>query len=312
MHLRTRIAAIAVIAAMPISLTACSSGDPLAAAPAKSSSDSSGSSGSTGTTSIVVGSANFPESELLATIYAKALTGVGVKATTKLSIGSREVYFPALKDGSIDLLPEYTGATLSYLDPKAEASSPDDVAAALKTALPSGVEMLTPSDAADADTLTVTKATAAKYSLTTISDLKPYASKLVVGGPPEWKTRKEGAVGLKTLYGLNFKQFRALDAGGPLTIAALKNGQIDAGDVFSTDPNIAALFPLKDDKNLFPAQNIVPLIASAKKSDTVDAVLDKVSAALTTDDLVEMNAKLTDKQPIDTVAADWVQAHDLG
>ncbi|WP_375405822.1 ABC transporter substrate-binding protein [uncultured Amnibacterium sp.] len=304
MHLRTRIAAIAVIAAIPISLTACSSGDPLSAAPAESS--------STGTTSIVVGSANFPESELLATIYAKALTGAGVKATTKLSIGSREVYFPALQDGSIDLLPEYTGATLSYLDPKAEASSPDDVAAALKTALPSGIEMLTPSGAADADTLTVTKATAAKYSLTTISDLQPYASKLVVGGPPEWKTRKEGAVGLKTLYGLNFKQFRALDAGGPLTLAALKNGQIDAGDVFSTDPNIAALFPLKDDKNLFPAQNIVPLIASGKKSDAVDAVLDKVSAALTTDDLVEMNAKLTDKQPIDTVAADWVQAHDLG
>lgn len=306
MHLRTRIAAIAVIAAIPISLTACSSSDPLAAAPAESS------SGSTGTTSIVVGSANFPESELLATIYAKALTGAGVKATTKLSIGSREVYFPALKDGSIDLLPEYTGATLSYLDSKAEASSPEDVAAALKTALPSGVEMLTPSDAADADTLTVTKATAAKYSLTKISDLQPYASKLVVGGPPEWKTRKEGAVGLKSLYGLNFKQFRALDAGGPLTLTALKNGQIDAGDVFSTDPNIAALFPLEDDKNLFPAQNIVPLIASGKKSDTVDAVLDKVSAALTTDDLVEMNAKLTDKQPIDTVAADWVQAHDLG
>ncbi len=304
MHLRTRIAAIAVIAAIPISLTACSSSDPLSAAPAKSDAAES--------TSIVVGSANFPESELIATIYAKALTGVGVKATTKLSIGSREVYFPALKDGSIDLLPEYTGATLSYLDPKATASAPDDVAAALKTALPSGVEMLTPSGAADADTLTVTKATAAKYSLTSISDLQPYASKLVVGGPPEWKTRKEGALGLKTLYGLNFKQFRALDAGGPLTLAALKNGQIDAGDVFSTDPNIAALFPLKDDKNLFAAQNIVPLIASAKKSTKVDDLLDKVSAALTTDDLVEMNAKLNDKQPIDTVAADWLTAHDLG
>lgn len=303
MHLRTRIAAIAVIAAIPISLTACSSSDPLSAAPAKS--------GSSGSTSIVVGSANFPESELIATIYAKALTGVGVDATTKLSIGSREVYFPALKDGSIDLLPEYTGATLSYLDPKATASAPDDVSAALKAALPSGVEMLTPSAAADADTLTVTKATAAKYSLTSISDLKPYASKLVVGGPPEWKTRKEGALGLKSLYGLNFKQFRALDAGGPLTLAALKNGQIDAGDVFSTDPNIAALFPLKDDKNLFPAQNIVPLIATAKKSTKVDDLLDKVSAALTTDDLVAMNAKLNDKQPIDTVAADWLKAHDL-
>lgn len=305
MHLRTRLAAIAVIAVVPLTLTACSSGsDPLTAAPADP--------GDTTSTSIVVGSANFPESQLLATIYAQALDGIGVKASTKLNIGSREVYFPALRDGSIDLLPEYTGATLAYLDKTSDASAPDDVAAALKTALPSGIEMLTPSEAADQDTLTVTKATAAKYSLTTIGDLKPYASKLIVGGPSEWKTRREGAVGLKDLYGLNFKQFKALDAGGPLTLTALKNGQIDAGDVFSTDPAIADLFPLKDDKSLFKAQNIVPLIASAKKSEKVDDVLDKVSAALTTDDLVAMNAKLNDKQPIDTVAGDWLKAHDLG
>ena len=267
----------------------------------------------TDTKTIIVGSADFPESQLLATIYAKALAAKGIAVETKLNIGSREVYIPALLDGSIDLLPEYAGATLSYLDKNATAHSPADVAAALKAALPKGVSMLTPSAAQDSDSVAVTRATAEKYKLKTIADLAPVASELVLGGPPEWKTRKEGIIGLKELYGLEFQSFKSLDVGGPLTLSALVNGQVQAANLFSTDPAIAAndLIVLDDVKNLFPAQNIVPVIATPKVSDVVTKTLDAVSAALTTKDLVVMNGRLANHDSFDVVAGDWLTEHKL-
>ncbi|MBW9069789.1 ABC transporter substrate-binding protein [Agrobacterium pusense] len=277
--------------------------DPLGAAPAAR----------TDTSTIIVGSADFPESQLLATIYAKALAAKGIKVETKLSIGSREVYIPALLDGSIDLLPEYAGATLSYLDKNATAHAPADVAAALKAALPKGVSMLTPSEAQDSDGVAVTRATAEKYKLKTIADLAPVASELVLGGPPEWKTRKEGIIGLKDIYGLEFKSFKSLDVGGPLTLSALVNDQVQAANLFSTDPAIAAndLIILEDVKNLFPAQNIVPVIATPKVSDVVTTTLNAVSSALTTKDLIVMNGRLANHDSFDVVAEEWLTAHKL-
>ena len=265
------------------------------------------------TAAILVGSADFPESELLATIYAKALAAKGIASDTKLNIGSREVYMPALLDGSIDLIPEYTGATLSYLDTKATAHSPADVAEALKKVLPKGTSMLTPSRAQDSDILAVTQATADKYKLKTIADLAPVAGQLVLGGPLEWKTRKEGVVGLKEIYGLEFSAFKTLDVAGPLTLSALLNGQIHAADMTSTDPALDAnkLVALEDPKNLFPAQNIVPIIAGKKVSDKVSATLDAVSAALTTEDLIVMNGRLANQESFDAVASDWLAAHKL-
>jgi osmoprotectant transport system substrate-binding protein len=277
--------------------------DPLGAAPAARSDK----------TTLIIGSADFPESQLLATIYAKALAAKGIKTDTKLSIGSREVYMPALLDGSIDLLPEYAGATLSYLDKNATAHSPEDVAKALTKALPQGVLMLKPSQAQDSDGVAVTRATAEKYKLKTISDLAPIASELVLGGPPEWKTRKEGIIGLKDLYGLQFKSFKSLDVGGPLTLSALINDQVQAANLFSTDPAIADndLVILEDVKNLFPAQNIVPVIAKAKVSDVVTKTLDAVSAALTTKDLILMNGRLANHDSFDVVAEEWLTQHKL-
>jgi osmoprotectant transport system substrate-binding protein len=297
----TAVGAFALMALSAASVLAAD--DPLSAAPAVRSD----------TTTIVVGSADFPESQLLATIYAKALAAKGVPVETKLNIGSREVYIPALLDGSIDLLPEYAGATLNYLDKKATAHSPSDVAAALKAALPKGISMLTPSAAQDSDGIAVTRKTAEKYKLKTIADLTPVASQLVLGGPPEWKTRKEGMIGLKDLYGIEFKSLRALDVGGPLTLAALVNDQVQVANLFSTDPAIAEndLVVLEDVKNLFSAQNIVPVIATPKVSDVVTKTLDAVSAALTTTDLVVMNGRLANHDSFDVVAGDWLAKHKL-
>jgi glycine betaine/choline ABC-type transport system substrate-binding protein len=121
--------------------------------------------------SLVIGSANFPENVLLAEIYAEALKDQGATVSTKLNIGSREKYLPGLEDGSIDLLPEYNGALLQFVDKTATAVSPTDVFAALQTALPSSLIVLDQSAAQDSDAIVVTQATAAKYSLTSIADL---------------------------------------------------------------------------------------------------------------------------------------------
>jgi len=262
---------------------------------------------------VIVGSADFTESQLIGSIYSQALQAAGVQTKEQFNIGSREVYIQALKDGSVDLVPEYTGALLSYLDPKSTAATPQGVNSELATKLPSGLGMLTPSPAEDKDVVAVTQATADKYKLKTISDLKPVAGELVLGGPPEWKTRTQGVVGLRDVYGLNFKDFVSLDAGGTLTMTALTNGQIQAGDLFSTDPGLHAnnLVALEDDKNLFAAENVVPLIKSAKQNDKVKKTLDAVSAKLTTDDLISMNAEAAKGTNLADIAKKWLASAGL-
>jgi osmoprotectant transport system substrate-binding protein len=140
------------------------------------------------------------------------------------------------------------------------------------------------------------------------------ASKLVLGGPPEFKTRVDGVPGLKKVYGVTFGGYKSLDAGGPLTINALKNGQIDAGDIFTTDPSIKQdnFVVLQDPKNLYTAQNVLPLINKSKVTDGVKQVLDAISAKLTTSDLVAMNEKvITEKQDPKAVAAAWLTGAGL-
>ncbi|WP_375386306.1 ABC transporter substrate-binding protein [uncultured Microbacterium sp.] len=287
--------------AVALVLTGCATGDQ-----ALSGGDAGGSSGD----EIIIGSADFAESQLIASIYSLALQDAGVKVKEQFNIGSREVYIAALKDGSIDLIPEYSGALLKYLDKESEASTSEDVVAELTKALPEGIEAYEISKAEDKDILAVTEETAKKYNLTTISDLKPVASELTLGGPAEWATRVNGVVGLRDVYGLEFKEFTSLDAGGPLTITALLNGQIQVADVFSTDPALTTnnLVALEDDKSLFAAENIIPVISSAKSTDTVKKTLDAVSAALTTDALIEMNGQAAEGKSLSEIARAWLDS----
>jgi osmoprotectant transport system substrate-binding protein len=135
------------------------------------------------------------------------------------------------------------------------------------------------------------------------------AANLVLGGPPEFQTRTDGIPGLDKVYGVTFGSFKKLDAGGPLTINALKNGQIDAADIFTTDPSIAAndFVVLEDPKNLYAAQNVLPLINEAKATDGVKATLNAVSAQLTTDDLIDLNEKvINEQQDPAAVAKAWL------
>lgn len=304
---RTRVVLATVVSVVSLTLAACGGGgdnNPLgggASSPAPSD-------------TIVVGSANFPESSLLAQIYAGALSSKGVKTSTKLNIGSRETYIPGLQDGSIDLIPEYSGVLLQYFDKNATQVTSDDVYAALKTKVPAKLTVLDQSAAEDKDSITVTKQTADKYNLKSIADLQPVAGQLTLGGPPEWKTRQTGEPGLKAKYNVTFKEFKSLDAGGPLTINALKNGSIQAADVFTTDPNIVAngWVALEDPKFLFAAQNVLPLINKAKASQTVSDALNAVSAKLTTQVLLDLDKQvILDKKDPAEVAKSFLSSNGL-
>jgi len=292
--------------AVLLPLSACG-GDPTSTT--ASSGDSS---------TITVGSANFPENELLAEMYAQALEAQDVKVTRKFNIGARELYLKALEDGSIDLLPEYNGALLAALSPKGEVpqsvSTPDEVYDALQKVLPKGTQTLPQSAAEDKDTLTVTKETASKYDLKTIGDLKPVAGQMSLAAGPEFDKRYQGVVGLEKVYGVKFKEFKALDAGGPLTKAALEKGDVQVANIFSTDSAIETenLVVLEDTKNLFLAQNILPLITKSKVNSTVEDALNKVSEALTTEDLTKYLAKVqVDKQDPATVAKEYLSDKNL-
>ncbi len=245
--------------------------------------------------SVVVGSANFPEDELLATIYAQALQAKGIKVTTKLNIGAREVYYPQVKSGAITIIPEYNGALLTTsVSPSSTAASTAQVDAALKAGLPSTLEILNPSAAQDADSVTVTAAFAKKYHLTSVPQLKPIAKNMVFGGPPEFKTRSDGIPGLKKNYGLVFKNFKRTDESSTVTFTDLMNGTVQAADVFTTSPQIITdhFVVLTDPKNNFAAQNVLPLVYKPGVDAKITGILNAISARLTTSALLQMDSAL--------------------
>jgi osmoprotectant transport system substrate-binding protein len=189
---RRRTAAVGIAAVACLAVAACSSSGSSTA----SSSSSANPLAPKATGAVVVGSANFPEDELLAQIYVDALQGKGVKVTPKFNIGAREVYYPEIEKGAITIIPEYNGALLTTsVDPTSTAASTEEVNAALKAKLPSSLEILNSSSAEDKDSITVTQATATKYHLASISDLSPYAKDFVIGGPSEFQTRADGIPG---------------------------------------------------------------------------------------------------------------------
>lgn len=264
---------------------------------------------------VVVASTNFTEQLILANIYADVLEAHGVTVKKRLNLGSREVVFPALKSGELDVLPEYSGALLGFLsNGQSKAHKQDAVLTELKKQLPKGIVALKASPAQDKDGLVVTPDTASQYDLKTIADLKPVADQLTLGGPPEAKTRYDGVPGLKEVYGVQFKNFRSLDAGGPLTQAALSSGAVDVARMFTTQGVIADRdwVLLKDNKSLVPAQNILPVVRKAALTPKIRKALNAISAKLTTEDLQRMNQRVGVKHDDpETVARNWVKKNNL-
>lgn len=300
--------AVLALAAATALLAGCSSSD-------EGSDPLAGDKADSGT--VVVGSNNFAESILIADIYGEALKAKGIKVTYKPNIGSRETTYGLLKNGSITVLPEYNGSLLAYLDKDAAQESSTAVDAAVKTKLDASLTLLDSAPAEDKDSLTVNAATAEKYGLTaesTIEDLKDAAPELVIGGSPEFQTRQQGLLGLKSEYGVEFKSFKALDAGGPLTQAALKKNTVQAADIFTTDPTITKekFVVLQDPKNLFGFANVTPLVYKSGLSSEGVAALNAVSAKLDTKALLDMDSQvqLESKDPLD-VAKAWLKSAGL-
>ncbi len=268
--------------------------------------------------SVVVGSADFPESKIVAEIYAQVLEANGFTIVRQFGIGSRETYIPALRDHSIDLIPEYTGNLLQYFNPKSTATDPGDVELALHRSLPGDLSILRPALANDTDTITVTAELAQRWNLTSIADLVPYAEELTFGAPSEFLNREQGLPGLKAKYGLDINpdNFVAIsDGGGPATVKALTSGTVAAANIFSTSPAIPQndFVVLEDPKNNFLPGNVVPLVSSQKMSEELKKVLDAVSARLTTKGLTELNAAVSGNSGIDPdqAARQWVAENAL-
>jgi osmoprotectant transport system substrate-binding protein len=264
--------------------------------------------------SIVVGSGDFPESEIVAEIYAEALQANGFEIGRRMGIGSRETYVPALKDHSIDLVPEYIGNLLLYFAPDSTATMLDDVELELYKKLPGDLSVLTPSPASDTDTVTVTVGTAGDWNLKTIGDLAGHSPDVRFGAPSAFETRPSGLPGLRQKYGLNIApgNFVAInDGGGAVTVRALVEGKVTAANIFSTSPAMLQnhLVALEDPQHNFLAGNIVPLVNSQKKSDHLKDVLDAVSAKLTTAGLARLNAAVSGNAGIDPdqAARNWVR-----
>ncbi|WP_433445892.1 ABC transporter substrate-binding protein [Streptomyces sp. CA-142005] len=263
---------------------------------------------------VTMGSADFPESELLAHLYADAMKARGVAVQIHANIGERAAYMSALKEGSIGAVPEYTGAILNYLSPEQKATSPQDIYAQLRrSAQAQGLAVTDYAPAQDADTITVTKTTADKYHLSSIGDLKRVAGRLRLGAPQPLLTVPYGVPGLKKVYGVTFKQFVALAPTGTITQTALRNGTVDAADIFSTDPAIPryGFVSLKDPHHLFAAQNIVPLFKRDVLTQPMADACNAVAGKLTTTALGELDAQVASGADPDSVAQKWLSANGL-
>lgn len=301
-------AKLALLAAGALALTACSS----------SGTDDAGGSASGGG-SIVVATTNFSETKILASMYQQVLESKGIDASVK-ELTTREVIIPALQKGEVQLTPEYLGSLTEFLNKEANGADAPQAAtgdvdktyeAAEKLAKEENLTLLTPSPAQDQNSFAVTKDFAEQNNLKTLSDLGEYSqnSPVTLGGPPECPKRPFCQPGLEETYNVKVESFVPLDAGGPLTIQALKQGKANVGLVFSSSGSVSAndLVVLEDDKGLQTAENITPALYTPAVTDTITEALDAVSAALTTDELQQLNAAVEiDRKNPDQVAKDFL------
>ena len=296
---------MATIAASALALAACGSAESVGG-------NASAENSENGQTTLVVGSQDYYSNEIIAEAYAQALEGAGFTVERQLRIGQREVYMPEIEAGAIDVFPEYTGNLLQYLDQNATARSSDEVYDALRSTLPKGLRALEQAGATDQDSYVVTADFAHAHSLTSIGDLAG-AGALTLGGNSELQTRPYGPMGLSQTYGVTVGFTPIEDSGGPLTVKALKDGDIQLANIYSSDPALAdgTLRVLDDPKGLFLASHVVPL-ASSRVNDDAAAVINRVSAAMDAEDLVEMNrASTADQKSASQIAREWLVSEGL-
>ncbi|GAA1389814.1 ABC transporter substrate-binding protein [Luteococcus peritonei] len=290
---------LAPLIALVLVLTGCASSDPLGT--------QQGVAGGQASKELVIGSQQYYSNEIVAELYAQALESRGWKITRSYQIGQREIYLPELAAGRIDVVPEYLGNLLQYYDKQATARTAQEITAALREKVPSGLMVLEPAAASDQDSYNVTAATAKKYDLKTIADLSRLGS-VKVAGNSELTKRPYGPSGLKSTYGVDATVLPVEDSGGPLTVKALVDGKVQVADIYSADPSIKAkgLVTLSDPKNLVLPQNVVPVVGPKVGADA-GSIMELVNSRLTTDELVQLNAQsVTEQKSSAVIAKAWL------
>ena len=301
--------AVSSLALATLTLSACGTTDPF-------SEQSSAPSTAAEAGTVVIGTANFPESEIIGQIWAEALKKEGFNVKVSSGIGSREVYLGALQEGNINVVPEYAGNLTQFYGELPEGADKEGVEKALAGVLPSGLEAGEFSPAESKDAYRVTRKVADQYGLSTIADLDNL-DKITIAAPPEFAERPAGPKGLTKVYGIDASKISVnpiSDGGGPLTVQALVEGGANAANIFTTSPALlndgkeADLVTLTDTKNLIPPQNVLPVTKAGSLPDGALDVLNKVDAKLTTDDLVEMNRRNVGPERAEPgqIAKDWV------
>ena len=303
-----------------VALSACSNTDPFAIDRA-----SGGYSGGP----IIIGSQQYYSNEIIAELYAQMLEKAGLTVTRQYQIGQREVYLPELEAGKIHVIPEYGGNLLEYYSKTAGSGSPStatgiatpsraasdttSIQDTLLTTLPRSLTVLTPAEATDQDSLTVTRATAQAHSLTSIADLASLGRPITIAANSEFTTRPYGPEGLKAVYGVEASVTPVEDSGGPLTVKALTDGTVDVADIYSSDPVIQTqdLVVLSDPQMLILPQNVTPLVSASLPAIAVTAI-NRVSALLTPDELRALNQRSTGEGlSSKVIATDWLTSKKL-
>ena len=301
-HSRTVLTPLASVAAATLLLTACgANSDPLEDDDTQADSDT-----------IVIGSQAYYSNEIIAEIYAQVLEHEGFDVQRDFQIGQREVYMPELESGEIDLVPDYTGNLVQYYSDEADSGSPEEVHQQVGEVLPDGLQALDFADATDQDSYTVTSQTAQEYDLTSIGDLTELGDTVSMAANSEFETRPYGPEGAEELYGVTIELTAVEDSGGPLTVGALTDGDVQVADIYTSSPAIQAedLVVLEDPEYLILPQNVVPVANSDLDEQAVEA-LNEVQAQLGAEDLVELNTRsVEDEAPAEDVAAQWLEQQD--
>ena len=303
-------------AAASVPASAAASAKPAASAVASAKPAASAAAGAKPT--VKIGSTNFSEQLVLGELYAQVLENNGYKVDRQFNLGTREIVQPALESGKIDMDAEYLATLLKFVD-KASTPSGDaaQTAKALQDALtPKKLTVLQYAPAVDTDGFVVTKATADKNNLKKMSDLTPVAKDMVLGGTPECPTRPFCLPGLEKTYGLKFKEFKPLDTGGPITVQAVESGQVQVGELFTTDANITThnFVLLDDDKHLQAADNIAPVVRDQvlAQAPEIKDLLNTIAPKLTTAEITGLNKQVgVDKKDPKDVAAAWLKTNGL-
>ncbi len=248
---------------------------------------------------------NPAEGALLANVYAAALNAAGLHTLVAEKPSPAGTMVSGLEAGDYDIVLAYSRAALAELSPEAAedpAADANKVLSELKAALPDSVMELDPTKVEDQDAMVVTAVTAEKYQLKSITDLARVCGQLTLGGSAQFKTKDTGLPALERDYKCvpeTYKQLRpVLDTGSDSVVWSLLRDDIQVADIHASSPAIAdnALVALSDPMNIFPAQTIVPLVAGDRAGADAQDVLNKVSAALTTEELSNLNRLAQDRQ----------------